>query len=427
MAAQNIIPNASKQLVSDMVDTARKAQRRLAFSDYDMRCYALLYAAKLIRSSTRNLIEENLKDLKAAEKKGANTAYIDRLTLNESRVESMAHSLEAIANLPDPLGVKLAQWRQPNGLEITRVSTPLGIIGIIFESRPNVTVDAGGLCLMSGNAAILRSGSDSHSSATALQAILKEAMSSAGLPVGAIQVVPTIDRNVVSAMLQASGEIDVIIPRGGKSLVQLVQAEARVPVFAHLEGICHIFVSADADLKKAFEIIENAKMRRTGICGAAETLLIQKSIAQTFLPKISKRLRDAGCRLKGDEIARGIVPEVELATEEDWATEYLDSIISIKIIDGLNSAISHIAKYGSDHTDCIITEKVNEAEIFIEQVDSAIVMVNASTQFADGGEFGMGAEIGIATGRMHARGPVGAAQLTSFKYVVRGDGQTRPA
>ncbi len=427
MTAQNITPNASKQLVSNMVDTARKAQRRLAFSDYDMRCYALLYAAKLIRSNTRNLIQENLKDLKAAQKKGANTAYIDRLTLNESRVESMAHSLEAIANLPDPLGVKLAQWRQPNGLEITRVSTPLGIIGIIFESRPNVTVDAGGLCLMSGNAAILRSGSDSHSSATALQTILKDAMSSAGLPIGAIQVVPTTDRDVVSAMLQASGEIDVIIPRGGKSLVQLVQAEARVPVFAHLEGICHIFVSADADLKKACKIIENAKMRRTGICGAAETLLIQKSIAQTFLPKISKRLRDAGCRLKGDEIARGIVPEIEPATEEDWATEYLDSIISIKIIDDLNSAISHIAKFGSNHTDCIITEKVNEAEIFIEQVDSAIVMVNASTQFADGGEFGMGAEIGIATGRLHARGPVGAAQLTSFKYVVRGDGQTRPA
>ena len=427
MTAQNITHNASKQLVSDMVGTARKAQRKLAFSDYDMRCYALLYAAKLIRSNTRNLVQENLKDLKAAEKKGANTAYIDRLTLNESRVESMAHSLEAIANLPDPLGVKLAQWRQPNGLEITRVSTPLGIIGIIFESRPNVTVDAGGLCLMSGNAAILRSGSDSHSSATALQTILKDAMSSAGLPVGAIQVVPTTDRNVVSAMLQASGEIDVIIPRGGKSLVQLVQAEARVPVFAHLEGICHIFVSADADLKKACAIIENAKMRRTGICGATETLLIQKSIAQTFLPEISKRLRDAGCSLKGDEIARGIVPEIEIATEEDWATEYLDSIISIKIIDDLGSAISHIAKYGSNHTDCIITEKVNEADIFIEQVDSAIVMVNASTQFADGGEFGMGAEIGIATGRMHARGPVGAAQLTSFKYVVRGDGQTRPA
>ncbi len=427
MTAQNIIFNASKKLVSDMVDTAREAQRRLAFSDYDMRCYALLYAAKLIRSNTRNLIQENLKDLKAAQKKGANTAYIDRLTLNESRVESMAHSLEAIANLPDPLGVKLAQWRQPNGLEITRVSTPLGIIGIIFESRPNVTVDAGGLCLMSGNAAILRSGSDSHSSATALQTILKDAMSSAGLPIGAIQVVPTTDRDVVSAMLQASGEIDVIIPRGGKSLVQLVQAEARVPVFAHLEGICHIFVSADADLKKACEIIENAKMRRTGICGAAETLLIQKSIAQTFLPKISKQLRDAGCRLKGDEIARGIVPEIEHATEEDWATEYLDSIISIKIIDDLNSAISHIAKFGSNHTDCIITEKVSEAEIFIDQVDSAIVMVNASTQFADGGEFGMGAEIGIATGRMHARGPVGATQLTSFKYIVRGDGQTRPA
>ena len=427
MTAQNITHNASKQLVSDMVGTARKAQRKLAFSDYDMRCYALLYAAKLIRSNTRNLIQENLKDLKAAEKKGANTAYIDRLTLNESRVESMAHSLEAIANLPDPLGVKLAQWRQPNGLEITRVSTPLGIIGIIFESRPNVTVDAGGLCLMSGNAAILRSGSDSHSSATALQTILKDAMSSAGLPVGAIQVVPTTDRNVVSAMLQASGEIDVIIPRGGKSLVQLVQAEARVPVFAHLEGICHIFVSADADLKKACAIIENAKMRRTGICGAAETLLIQKSIAQTFLPEISKRLHNAGCRLKGDEVARGIVSEIEIATEEDWATEYLDSIISIKIIDDLGSAISHIAKYGSNHTDCIITEKVNEADIFIEQVDSAIVMVNASTQFADGGEFGMGAEIGIATGRMHARGPVGAAQLTSFKYVVRGDGQTRPA
>ncbi len=261
----------------------------------------------------------------------------------------------------------------------------------------------------------------------ALEMILREAMSSAGLPVGAIQLVPTTDRSVVSAMLQASGEIDVIVPRGGKSLVQLVKTEARVPVFAHLEGICHIFVSADADLEKACKIVENAKMRRTGICGAAETLLIQKSIAQKFLPKISQRLRDAGCILKGDEIAKGIVPNIEIATEEDWATEYLDSIISIKIVDNLASAISHIARYGSNHTDCIITEKVNETEIFIEQVDSAIVMVNASTQFADGGEFGMGAEIGIATGRLHARGPVGASQLTSFKYVVRGDGQIRPA
>ena len=427
MTTKNIISTTNKQLVSDMVVTAREAQRKLAFSGYDMRCYALLYAAKLIRSNARNLIKENLIDLTNAEKKGASTAYIDRLTLDDPRIESMAHNLEAIANLPDPLGVKLAQWRQPNGLEITRVSTPLGIIGIVFESRPNVTIDAGGLCLMSGNAAILRSGSDSHNSAKALEMILREAMSSAGLPVGAIQLVPTTDRNVVSAMLQASGEIDVIVPRGGKSLVQLVKTEARVPVFAHLEGICHIFVSADADLEKACKIVENAKMRRTGICGAAETLLIQKSIAQTFLPKISQRLRDAGCILKGDEIAKGIVPNIEIATEEDWATEYLDSIISIKIVDNLASAISHIARYGSNHTDCIITEKVNETEIFIEQVDSAIVMVNASTQFADGGEFGMGAEIGIATGRLHARGPVGASQLTSFKYVVRGDGQIRPA
>lgn len=427
MTAEKISSSAGRQLVSEMVERARAAQKELAVSSYETRCNALFAAARLLRAGDADILHANEADILAATEKGTSSAFIDRLTLTEQRIEAMAAGLEAIASLPDPLGATLARWTRPNGLDISRISTPLGVIGVIYESRPNVTVDAGGLCLMSGNAAILRGGSDSHHTSKILAGLLSEGLVSAGLPGGAVQIVPTADRNIVGAMLTASGEIDVIIPRGGKSLVERVQTEARVPVFAHLEGICHVYVSANADLDKACAVVVNAKMRRTGICGAAETLLIDKAVASTMLPEIADQLRRAGCNLRGDEAARSIITDMEVATEEDWRTEYLDSIIAVKIVDGLDAAIAHIDRYGSDHTDCIITEDADDADMFLAQVDSAIVMVNASTQFADGGEFGMGAEIGIATGRMHARGPVGAAQLTSFKYVVRGDGQTRPA
>jgi len=413
-------------LVSALVRTARNAQRVLAGSSYEMRCAGLNAAAACIRGSVGELMTANSADIDAAREKNTSSAMIDRLTLTEARIEGMAKGLEAIATLPDPLGATLAHWTRPNGLDITRISTPLGVVGVIYEARPNVTVDAGGLCVMSGNAVILRAGSDSMHTSALLAKLLAAGLVDAGLPAGAVQIVPTADREVVGAMLAAAGEIDVIIPRGGKSLVERVQRDARVPVFAHLEGICHLYVAADADPAKARSITVNAKMRRPGICGAAETMLVDQSVAPSMLPDIAAALADAGCTLRGDAAAQAIVPTMEPASEEDWRTEYLDSIISVRIVNGLEAAIAHIDVYGSDHTDCIITENKAEAEAFLARVDSAIVMVNASTQFADGGEFGMGAEIGIATGRMHARGPVGAAQLTSFKYVVRGDGQTRP-
>ena len=427
MTAEKISSSAGRQLVSEMVETARAAHKELAVSSYETRCNALFAAAGLLRANNANILHANEADILAATEKGTSSAFIDRLTLTEQRIEAMAAGLEAIASLDDPLGATLAQWTRPNGLDISRISTPLGVIGVIYESRPNVTIDAGGLCLMSGNAAILRGGSDSHQTSKMLAGLMSEGLVSANLPGGAVQIVPTADRTIVGAMLTATGEIDVIIPRGGKSLVERVQTEARVPVFAHLEGICHVYVSANADSEKACAIVVNAKMRRTGICGAAETLLIDNAVASTMLPEIAGQLREAGCSLRGDEAARSIFTDMDMAREDDWRTEYLDSIISVKVVDGLDAAIAHIDLYGSDHTDCIVTENVDEADGFLARVDSAIVMVNASTQFADGGEFGMGAEIGIATGRMHARGPVGAAQLTSFKYVVRGDGQTRPA
>jgi glutamate-5-semialdehyde dehydrogenase len=339
----------------------------------------------------------------------------------------MATGLEDILALDDPLGRELARWQRPNGLDIARVSTPLGVIGVIYESRPNVTVDAAGLCLVSGNAVILRGGSDSSASSTFLAKLMSDGLEAAGLPGGGVQMVPTTDRAAVGAMLAANGEIDVIIPRGGRSLVERVQTEARVPVFAHLEGICHLFVDAAADRAQAVEIAVNAKMRRTGICGAAETILVDSAVASDMVPAIANALTGAGCAIRGDEQVCDLVDGATAATEADWSTEYLDSIISMKVVDGVTAAISHIAHYSSGHTDCIITEDTATAEAFLARVDSAIVMVNASTQFADGGEFGMGAEIGIATSRMHARGPVGAAQLTSFKYIVRGNGQIRPA
>ena len=415
------------QLISDLVVTARAAQSLLALSSHAARASALQHAAALIRAHADEIIAHNRTDLDWAEKAGMASSFVDRLTLTKSRIEAMATGLEDILALDDPLGRELARWQRPNGLDIARVSTPLGVIGVIYESRPNVTVDAAGLCLVSGNAVILRGGSDSSASSTFLAKLMSDGLEAAGLPGGGVQMVPTNDRAAVGAMLAANGEIDVIIPRGGRSLVERVQTEARVPVFAHLEGICHLFVDAAADRAQAVEITVNAKMRRTGICGAAETILVDSAVASDMVPAIANALISAGCAIRGDEQVCDLVDGATAATEADWSTEYLDSIISMKVVDGVTAAISHIAHYSSGHTDCIITEDTATAEAFLARVDSAIVMVNASTQFADGGEFGMGAEIGIATGRMHARGPVGAAQLTSFKYIVRGNGQIRPA
>ena len=412
-------------LISALVRDARAAQTILAQSAYEARVAALANAATLIRGATNDILARNAADVARAEANGISAAFIDRLTLTPDRVEAMAAGLEDITGLGDPIGRELARWTRPNGLDIARVATPLGVIGVIYESRPNVTVDAGGLCLIAGNSAILRGGSDSRETSACLAELMADGLEQAGLPRHAVQMVPTDDRAAVGAMLAAAGEIDVIIPRGGRSLVERVQTEARVPVFAHLEGICHLFIDKAADPSKAVSIAVNAKMRRTGICGAAETILVDNAVATDLLPAMAGALADAGCRIRGDEATCAIVPSAEPATEADWSTEYLDSIISVRIVDGLDAAIDHIAAYGSDHTDCIITEDHGRAEAFLQRVDSAIVMVNASTQFADGGEFGMGAEIGIATGRMHARGPVGANQLTSFKYVVRGDGQIR--
>ena len=342
MTAEKISSSAGRQLVSEMVETARAAQKELAVSSYDTRCNALVAAAGLLRANKANILHANEADILAATEKGTSSAFIDRLTLTEQRIEAMAAGLEAIASLDDPLGATLAQWTRPNGLDISRISTPLGVIGVIYESRPNVTIDAGGLCLMSGNAAILRGGSDSHQTSKMLAELMSEGLVSAGLSGGAVQIVPTADRTIVGAMLTATGEIDVIIPRGGKSLVERVQTEARFPVFAHLEGICHVYVSANADPEKACAIVVNAKMRRTGICGAAETLLIDKAVASTILPEIAGQLREAGCSLRGDEAARSIFTAMDVAREDDWRTEYLDSIISVKVVDGLDAAIAHI-------------------------------------------------------------------------------------
>ena len=418
--------DSPKALVSDMVAAARHAQKILGQSTHDARRSALLKSAELIRANSDTIIATNAKDVQKATENGVSAAFIDRLTLNAERIDAMAAGLQAIASLDDPIGHELARWQQPNGLDIARVATPLGIIGIIYESRPNVTVDAAALCLISGNAAILRGGSDSYFTSSLLASLMVQGLESADLPAANVQMIPSADRALVGAMLAAAGEIDVIIPRGGRSLVERVQSEARVPVFAHLEGICHVYVDADADFDMAKQIIVNAKMRRTGICGAAETLLMHRDVADTMLPAIASALTDAGCALRGDALSCDLVETMTKATEADWRTEYLDSILSVKIVDTVDDAITHIGTYGSGHTESIVTGNADTAEHFLARVDSAIVMVNASTQFADGGEFGMGAEIGIATGRLHARGPVGAAQLTSFKYVVRGHGNTRP-
>jgi glutamate-5-semialdehyde dehydrogenase len=407
---------------------ARAAQRRLARAATAEKDKALRAMASAIRSGADTILAENALDLAAAREAGMAAAFVDRLTLDRKRVEAMAAGIEEIAALPDPVGTVLAAWDRPNGLHIERVRTPLGVIGVIYESRPNVTADAGALCLKAGNAAILRGGSDSFRSSSAIHACLVAGLGEAGLPAEAIQMAPGRDRAAVGLMLAGlNGAIDVIVPRGGKSLVARVQMEARVPVFAHLEGICHVYVDRAADLEMAKRIVVNAKMRRTGICGAAETLLVDAKIADQYLRPLIEALQQAGCLVRGDEAARAAVPAgVTPAVESDWSTEYLDAVISVKVVDGVKAAIEHIETYGSHHTDAIVTNDKRTAQRFLSEVDSAIVLHNASTQFADGGEFGMGAEIGIATGRMHARGPVGVEQLTSFKYRVTGDGQIRP-
>ena len=425
---RNIEATSTAELMRRIGQAARTAAREVALIEPAQKNEALAAAAKAIRASVPAILAANAKDVEATRSRGETSAFVDRLTLDEARVEGCARSLEDIAGLNDPVGTVLARWERPNGLVIERVRVPLGVIGIIYESRPNVTADAGALCLKSGNAAILRGGSECLHSSRAIHACLVEGLRAAGLPEAVIQLVPTSDREAVGQMLKGlDGNIDVIVPRGGKSLVARVQDEARVPVFAHLEGICHTYVDKDADLAMAREIVLNAKLRRTGICGATETLLVDRAAPAEVLPALVKALLDAGCAVRGDNAALATDSRVTPATEEDWATEYLDAIISVRVVDGVDGAIAHIARYGSQHTDAIVTNNAATAERFLERVDSAIVLHNASTQFADGGEFGFGAEIGIATGKMHARGPVGAEQLTSFKYVVRGAGQVRPA
>ena len=406
---------------------ARGAARALALASTEAKNSALRAAAAELREQTATIIEANARDLGAAREAGRPAAFLDRLMLDAKRIEGMAKGLEEIAALPDPVGAVIAAWTRPNGLRIERVRVPLGVVGIIYESRPNVTADAGALCLKAGNAAILRGGSESHHSAHAIHACLVRGLRAAGLPEAAIQLVPTTDREAVGLMLRGlDGAIDVIVPRGGKSLVARVQEEARVPVFAHLEGLCHTYVDRSADLEMARRIVINAKMRRTGVCGATETLLVDKAAPAGHLAALVAALLEAGCEVRGDGAAREADPRVKPATEQDWATEYLDAIISVRVVDEVDGAIAHIQKYGSQHTDSIVAEDEAAAERFLARLDSAILLHNASTQFADGGEFGMGAEIGIATGRLHARGPVGVEQLTTFKYVVRGTGQVRP-
>jgi glutamate-5-semialdehyde dehydrogenase len=406
---------------------ARAAARILCLASPAQKNRALLAMARALRADVATILKANDEDAAEAGKSGATAAFIDRLRLDRKRALAIADGVEAIAALADPVGTVMAAWTRPNGMAIERVRVPLGVIGVIYESRPNVTADAGALGLKAGNAVILRGGSESHRSSRAIHAALAAGLAAAGLPEAAIQLVPTRDRDAVGAMLGGlDGSIDVIVPRGGKGLVGRVQSEARVPVFAHLDGNCHVYVDKAADLGMAKAIVLNSKMRRTGVCGAAETLLIDAVAAPTHFAPLIGMLIEAGCEVRGDRDCRAADPRVRPATEEDWSTEYLDAIIAAKVVDGVDGAIAHIERYGSHHTDAIVTADPAAAERFLERVDSAIVLHNASTQFADGGEFGFGAEIGIATGRLHARGPVGVEQLTTFKYRVRGSGQTRP-
>ena len=416
-----------KKILLEIGKEARKASQQLAMADSKIKDNALALMGRSIIEDKKIIIQENQIDIEKAKENNISNAFLDRLTLNEERIESIAIGLKEISNLNDPVGEQIGRWKRPNGLDIARVRTPLGVIGVIYESRPNVTADAGALCLKAGNAVILRGGSESYNSSKAIHRCLVKGLEAAGLSGTSIQIVPTTNREAVGYLLSGlDGSLDVIVPRGGKSLVARVQKEARIPVFGHLEGICHLYVDKDADVEKAKKIVVNAKMRRPGICGAAETLLIDEAKANTMLPILANALEESGCELRGCNRTRNIINSLIPAEEKDWTTEYLDSVISIRIVDGIRGAIDHINSYSTNHTDSIITENKSTAEVFLKEIDSAIVMHNTSTQFADGGEFGMGAEIGIATGRFHARGPVGVEQLTSFKYVVRGTGQTRP-
>jgi glutamate-5-semialdehyde dehydrogenase len=413
--------------MADIARRARSAARVLALAPAEQKNRALAAMAEAIRAQQATILSANAEDVAEARASGSTGALLDRLTLTPARVAEMASGVEVISRLNDPVGAVTESWTRPNGMTIERVRVPLGVIGIIYESRPNVTADAGALCLKSGNAAILRGGSDSMRSSRAIHAAMAEGLRRAGLPEAAVQLVPTRDRAAVGMMLAGlDGNIDVIVPRGGKSLVARVQAEARLPVFAHLEGVCHVYVDKAASIDMAKQIVLNAKMRRTGVCGAAETLLVDRAAASTHLKPLVDMLLDAGCEIRGDKAVQAIDKRVKPVTDEDWSAEYLDAIIAAGLVDGVGEAVAHIERYGSHHTDAIVTDDASAAERFLREVDSAIVLHNASTQFADGGEFGFGAEIGIATGRLHARGPVGVEQLTTFKYRIRGSGQIRP-
>lgn len=414
-------------LMQGIGSAAAHAATILARASRQAKDTALLHAASQVRQYESTLLAANARDMEAARRSGLANSLLDRLELTPARIAAMADGLEAIAVLPDPIGRITEDWQRPNGLRIQRVRVPLGVIGIIYESRPNVTADAGGLCLKSGNAAVLRCGSESLESCTAIYACLREGLRFAGLPPEAISLVPTTDRDAVGYMLsRMSDYLDVLVPRGGRGLIERVKAEARVPVIGHLDGNCHVYVDREADLDMAREIVLNAKLRRTGVCGAAETLLVDSASSTTHLGPLVMALLDAGCEVRGDAATCVVDPRVLPATEQDWYMEYLDSVIAVCVVDGVGGAIEHIARYGSAHTDSIVTNDALRAEQFLQQVDSAIVLHNASTQFADGGEFGFGAEIGISTDKFHARGPVGVEQLTSYKYVVRGNGQVRP-
>jgi glutamate-5-semialdehyde dehydrogenase len=421
---------ADTNIAAEMAEigrAARRAARALALAPTEAKNRALKAAAASLRKNAAAILAENARDVADMTRHGGTAAFLDRLTLNEKRIEAVARGMEDIAALPDPVGTVIAGWDRPNGLHIERVRTPLGVIGIIYESRPNVTADAGALSLKAGNAAILRGGSDSFRSSAAIHRCLAEGLAAAGLPEAAIQIVPTRDRAAVGLMLSGlDGAIDVIVPRGGRSLIERVLAESRVPVLAHLEGNCHTYLHVSADTDMALAVAVNAKLRRTGVCGATETLLVDAAAAERLLPPVLAALIEAGCAIRGDEAVRALEPRATPAAEQDWYTEYLDSVLAVKTVAGLDEAIAHVNRYGSHHTDAIVAADEAAAARFLREVDSAIVLHNASTQFADGGEFGFGAEIGIATGRMHARGPVGVEQLTSYKYIVRGSGQVRP-
>ncbi|MEC8315698.1 MAG: glutamate-5-semialdehyde dehydrogenase [Pseudomonadota bacterium] len=413
--------------MQEIGSNAKVAYERLSTASNEEKNDALHIIANEIENNEEYILSENNKDIQIAKSNNLSEAMIDRLSLNDIGIKNIASSMRDIAKLHDPVGNELESWDRPNGLHIKKVSIPIGVIGIIYESRPNVTADAASLCLKSGNASILRSGSDSYFSSYAIYESIKEGLNKTSLDSNSIQLVPTKDRDAVGLMLEGlNSNIDIIVPRGGKSLVSRVQTEAKIPVFGHLEGICHVYVNEKADITKAIDVTVNAKMRRTSICGAAETLLIDKSIYKEYLPRILSKLSDMGCEIRGNAQIKDIFPQTENVSESDWATEYLDAIISVKVVKGIDEAISHIKEYGTGHTEAIITEDEKMAEYFFNHVNSSIILLNASTQFADGGEFGFGAEIGISTGKMHARGPIGLEQLTTFKYTVYGNGQTRP-